>query len=423
MTYRLNIRYRIFLTYPLLGFLISVIVIVFFMVSFDLLERQFMDSFLLEELDHFIESNQHNPGVSEQRSRYWHIYKVDADHQDASLDFLSSYEPGTYDLMFQGVMQDVGVAVRKGARYYIFYKDEALESMELSLISFMVAGAFLVVWAATAYGLWFSKRVLKPVMTLVDEVRALDVAAAKAIGVNDYAEDEVGFLASEFDSYVNKIRQMIEREREFTANASHELRTPLTIIKTATEALLLKQNMPDDVRARLLRIERASDEMSNRLQVFLILAREPENVDLTEAKLDLVKCLEQLLEDYESLRPLTVRLIKKIHASPCIQATEAMLSIVLGNVIKNAFTNTGEGTITIEVSERQLTITDSGKGIAEDCLQHVRERGYKDDSSQGQGLGLSLVQRICDYYQWRLNIDSVSGLGTTVTLVYGDSDD
>lgn len=424
MTYRLNIRYRIFLTYPLLGFLISVIVIVFFMVSFDLLERQFMDSFLLEELDHFIESNKHNPGVSEQRSRYWHIYKVDADHQNTSLDFLSSYAPGTYDLMFQGVMQDVGIAVREGARYYIFYKDEALESMELSLISFMVAGAFLVVWAATAYGLWFSKRVLKPVMTLVDEVRALDVAAAaKTIGVNDYAEDEVGFLASEFDSYVNKIREMIEREREFTANASHELRTPLTIIKTATEALLLKQNMPDDVRIRLLRIERASDEMSNRLQVLLILAREPGKANLTEAKLDLVKTLEQLLEDYDSLRPPTVRLIKKIHARPFIFASDAMLSIVLGNVIKNAFTNTREGTITIEVSERQFTIADTGKGIAEDCLRHVLERGYKDDSSQGQGLGLSLVQRICDYYQWRLDIDSVNGVGTTVTLWYGDSAD
>lgn len=421
MTYRLNIRYRIFLTYPLLGFLISMIVIVFFMVSFDMLERQFMDNFLLEELDHFIENNQQNPGLNEQQARHWRIYKVDAEHPNASLDFLSNYPPGTYDLMFEGVMHDVGITERGGGRYYIFYRDEALEALEISLISFMVAGAFLVIWAATAYGLWFSKRVLKPVLSLADEVRAFNLKTAKAIDVEDYAEDEVGFLASEFDSYINRIKQLIEREREFSANASHELRTPLTIIKTATEALLLKQHLPDDVRARLLRIERAAKEMNNRLQVLLILARESGRAQLIEDRLDCVDVLERLLEDYEALRPPAVNIVKHFHAKPRLQASEAMLSIVLGNVIKNAFTNTREGHISVTVTEHQIAIADTGQGIEQEHLQHVLKRGYKGGNSQGQGLGLSLVQRICDYYQWRLTIESVKGRGTTVVLTFDNN--
>lgn len=418
MPYRLNIRYRIFLTYPLLGFLISLLIVLFFVVSFDMLERQFMNNFLLEELDHFIESNRRNPALTEQFARHWQTYKVDADHPVDFLDFLSAYPPGTYDVVFRGSMHDVGIAEQNGARYYILYNDQALESLEINLIVFLAAGGALIVWAATAYGLWFSKRVLKPVMTLADEVKTLDLNNAEAIEVKNYAQDEVGFLASEFDTYVNRIKNLIEREREFTANASHELRTPLTIIKTTTESLLLRQHLPEDVGARLGRIDRAVNEMSERLQVLLILSREPESSERIEETTDLVNVLEQLLDDYESMRPPAVTIYKKITSRPLIRAPRAMLSIVLGNVIKNAFSYTREGAIGFEVRDRMLKIADTGQGIPQNNMVHIFERGYRGRGSDGQGLGLSLVQRICAYYHWRLSIDSVSDQGTTVTFIF-----
>ena len=418
MPYRLNLRYRIFFTYPLLGFLISVIVIVFFIFSFDQLERQFMDNFLLQELDHFIETSSRNPELTEQRSKHWQIYKEETDHQIEDLQFLSEYAPGTYDLKFQGSMYDIGIAERNGLRYYILYNDQDSESLEISLISFMVAGAFLVVWAATAYGLWFSKRVLKPVMKLADEIKALDLTTAEAIDVRGYAEDEVGFLASEFDSHVNRIKNLIKREREFTTNASHELRTPLTIIKTASEAMLLRQNLPEDIKPRLLRIQRAANEMSNRLEALLILSREPNKAPLCSNATQLTVLLEHLIEDYKYLCPPSVNVIKHFNSTPLIAAPATMLSIILSNLIKNAFSNTRKGYIIIEINEHQLSITDTGKGIPPHLLQDVFKRGYKDQSSQGQGLGLSLVQRICDYYQWQLSINSIRNQGTSVTLKF-----
>lgn len=421
MPYRLNLRYRIFFTYPLLGLLISVLVIVFFVISFDLLERQFMDNFLLEELDHFIESSRLKPELTGQKSKHWQIYKVDSDHQIEDLSFLSKYEPGTYDLEFQGVMHDVGIAERNGARYYILYNDQNSEALEISLITFMIAGALLVVWAATAYGLWFSKRVLKPVMSLADEVRALDLTTAEAIDVKVYAKDEVGFLASEFDSYIHRIKNMIIREREFTANASHELRTPLTIIKTATEAMLLRPNLPEDIKPRMLRIERAANEMVNRLEALLILSREPDKIPFVADAPQLTALLEQLLEDYDYLRPEPVNVITYFNAKPVIEVPSAMLSIVLCNLIKNAFSNTREGSITFETQENRLTITDTGKGIPSHQLDAVLKRGYKGENSRGQGLGLSLVQRICAYYHWQLSIESIKGQGATVTLNFGPS--
>lgn len=418
MPYRLNIRYRIFLTYPLLGFLISFLVVLFFVVSFDLLERQFMENFLLEELDHFIEETRRNPELTEQHARHWRSYKVDDEHPQAFLAFLSAYPPGTYDVVLQGNMYDAGIAERDGIRYYILYNDEGQESLEINLIVLLTAGSALIIWAATAYGLWFSKRVLKPVMSLADEVKTLDFRTSEAIEVDNYAEDEVGFLASEFDSYVNRIKGLIEREREFTANASHELRTPLAIIKTTTESLLLRENLAEDLKPRLRRIERAVNEMNERLQVLLVLSREPDSQASLQESADAVQLLEQLLEDYEYLRPVAVSLVKRVSARPRFRAPRAMLSIVLSNIIKNAYTHTKQGSVVIEVTDRSVTIADSGRGIPPDHLQHVLQRGYKGHDSQGQGLGLSLVQRICAHYGWQVIIDSVYGEGTTVTLIF-----
>jgi signal transduction histidine kinase len=419
MPYRLNLRYRIFLTYPLLGLLISAIVIVFFLLSFELLERQYLSNFLLGELESFIERSEQQPDLTEQHGKHWQIYKTDQQHQNNTpiLQFLSEYPPGYYDFHFEDKIHDVGVMEHNGARYYILYTDEDADSLEITLIGFMIAGAMLVIWSASAYGLWFSKKVLKPVLMLADEVRATNHKSVplSTIHVDEYASDEVGFLAAEFGSYVDRIRHLIEREREFTANVSHELRTPLTIIQTATEALKLRADLPDDVIKRLDRIERACNEMTSRLQVMLILAREPNKNELLSEQTDVVKLVEKVVNEYEFLRPSKVTIVKQFPTQLILPVSEAMLTVVLCNIIKNAYAYTLSGSVTVKLSEHSISIIDTGKGIPLEILPDVMKRGYKGEASKGHGLGLSLVQRICDYYQWKLVIDS-SEQGTVVQL-------
>lgn len=423
MAYQLKIWQRIFITYPLLGLILSIIVMVSFDVSFNLMEGQYMDNFLLEELEHFIEFNRKNPQVMDRRSRSWQIYKITSDHQMEALRFLSAYAPGTYDIEFQGRPYDVGIIERDGSRFYILYNDQRYESLQASLITFMAAITFVIIWAATTYGLWFSKRVLKPVLSLAAEVKSHDIAETELINIDNYASDEIGFLAAEFNNYHRRIKKLLEREREFTANASHELRTPLAVVKAATEALQLRSNLPVDIKSRLDRIERAVNEMTQRLQVLLILAREPGSKPSMEDVTNVTKMLIHLLEDFEPLRPPEVAIIQHYLARPVLDVPAAMLSIVLSNVLTNAFRNTRAGSISIEVDEQQVKIADTGRGISQDQLQNIIKRGYKAHDSQGEGLGLSLVQRICDFCQWQLLIDSHRGKGTVVRLVFGKTAD
>ena len=96
-----------------------------------------------------------------------------------------------------------------------------------------------------------------------------------------------------------------------------------------------------------------------------------------------------------------------------------MLLIVVGNLIRNAFQHTDQGEVSIHLTAEQLSITDTGRGIAEVELAHIFQRHYKGSESRGEGIGLSLTKRICDRYGWDITVASRRGLGTEVRLGFG----
>jgi signal transduction histidine kinase len=63
-----------------------------------------------------------------------------------------------------------------------------------------------------------------------------------------------------------------------------------------------------------------------------------------------------------------------------------------------------------------LTVSDTGKGIPGDVVEQVFIRHFRDMTSEGAGIGLSLVKRICDRYGWQVRLESSEDRGTTVAV-------
>ena len=68
----------------------------------------------------------------------------------------------------------------------------------------------------------------------------------------------------------------------------------------------------------------------------------------------------------------------------------------------------------------RLVVEDTGTGIREEELSSIFQRYYRGEQSQGEGIGLSLVKRICDRYGWRISLYSKERQGTVIYLVFGD---
>jgi signal transduction histidine kinase len=106
----------------------------------------------------------------------------------------------------------------------------------------------------------------------------------------------------------------------------------------------------------------------------------------------------------------------EILARPRVAADVNLLAIVIANLLRNSFTYTERGSIRLRLDEHEMRINDTGLGIPRDALDKVFLRLYKGTHSEGAGIGLSLVKKICDRYGWKIELNSIEGQGTEAIL-------
>jgi two-component system, OmpR family, phosphate regulon sensor histidine kinase PhoR len=218
--------------------------------------------------------------------------------------------------------------------------------------------------------------------------------------------------------------------RDFVANVSHELRTPLTAIKGYAEALL---DDTDDADARekfLDIIHRHATRMERLVKDLLRLAR----LDAGQEGVELVPCdveglLKGIANDFE---PTAAQKQQSIDTRVAPEAATlvtdaAKLHDIARNLIENAVNYTPDGgaidvRAAVANGRFQLTVSDTGHGIAPDDLARVFERFYRVDKSRtrpgGTGLGLSIVKHLVQVLDGEVTASNQQGGGAlfTVTL-------
>ena len=134
----------------------------------------------------------------------------------------------------------------------------------------------------------------------------------------------------------------------------------------------------------------------------------------------LAKLVEEALERHRHLlERKTIEVKLQFQADLQLAADRALLLIVVGNLIRNAFQHTDRGEVNIGITGAELRVADTGSGIPEAQLERIFQRHYKGSDSRGEGIGLSLTKRICDHYGWTIGVESHPARGTEVRLDFG----
>jgi two-component system phosphate regulon sensor histidine kinase PhoR len=229
---------------------------------------------------------------------------------------------------------------------------------------------------------------------------------------------------------ITELRKADLVRRDFVANVSHELRTPLTAIKGYAEALL---DDADDADARekfLDIIHRHATRMERLVKDLLRLAR----LDAGQEGVDLLPCdIDGLLTGIANdLEPLAAHKQQSIDTRVAPEAATLVtdagkLHDIARNLIENAVNYTPDGgaidvRAAVANGRFQLTVADTGHGIAPDDLARVFERFYRVDKSRtspgGTGLGLSIVKHLVQVLDGEVTASNQQGGGAlfTVTL-------
>ena len=327
--------------------------------------------------------------------------------------------PGKYEIALDDARYRVAVAERDGVRFFMLFNETRQRARERRFLMHLAGSVLVMTLLAAAGGFWLTGRVIAPVAELARQVAAAQPDQPPQLIAEGAPQDEVGELARVFDRYLERLRAFVDRERAFTADVSHELRTPLAVIQGGVEVLQEDAALSGPQRARLGRIERAAVDMAELIRALLLMAREDTEDARVDEQCNAAEVLRECVDKHRHLATSRGTAIDlQIAAAPSLPAEPTLLAVVVGNLIRNAFAYTESGRVTIRLEAERLSVADTGIGIRAEELGRVFQRYYKGSASQGSGIGLSLVKRICDRYGWEIGIESREGEGTSARLVF-----
>ena len=359
-------------------------------------------------------------------ARTWserNAFKIDPVYRDLT--------PGIHDVRQQdqeGLWHDYKVAVKRGVspdgtaftslvRYDITGATETARKLQRSIFAAVIGFTLF----SLLVGLWAASRVMSPVTELAQRLRRSGRSAEPEALASHFAEDEVGELAKALDDYAERLTDVVRRDREFNADVSHELRTPLAVIRGAAELMLARPDLDQKARARLQRIQRAEQQCTDLIGALLLLSRNERG----HGAADVGRIAEQLLDAHRGQlggKPLVLRL-EGAPGQLVIDAPEAAVTVALSNLIGNAVKYTQQGEVVVRLGESAVDVIDSGPGLSAEDAARLFERGYRGshaEHTQGGGIGLSIVRRLCALYGWRVRVVPGAEKGVIATLTFGN---
>jgi two-component system, OmpR family, sensor kinase len=297
----------------------------------------------------------------------------------------------------------------------------------LLLLAVVVPGTLVL---ASAGGWFLANRAILPIDNITRLVRRISAEDLTQRLDLDLPDDEVGRLASTFDSMLDRLEEAFERQRRFTADASHELRTPLTIMKGEIGVALNRPRSASEYRRVLSELEEEVDRLTRLVEDLLLLARADTNRPLLSVEpVDLRHLLEKVLDrvgPVSSAKAQTVELQTPESIQVCGDASK--LERLFLNLVDNAITYTqAGGRIVVRASAASSTpasvlieVADNGPGMSADQVAHIFERFYRADLSRsspgGAGLGLSIARWIAELHGGQIFVQSTLGRGSVFSV-------
>ena len=425
--YRRRLRTRIVLAFVLLGFGLTALFAIVTLYVRNNLEQQLIEETLEREVQNLVAQVETNPDVAPffllYDAKTWSLknaFRTDPHYRDLP--------PGLHEVQQEapnGSMRVYKVAIGRGVspdgepftslvRYDVTDAAETAAELERWMLVSVVGFSLF----SLLIGWWAASRVMSPVSELARRLRLSGRSSEPESLATHFPDDEVGQLAAALDDYAERLTEVVQRDREFNADVSHELRTPLSVIKGAAELMMARPDVDEKTRNRLQRIKRAEQQCTDLINALLLLSRNERGHGIA----DVGKVAHQLLNLHRTQlggKPIDLRL--EGEEGLVVDAPEAAVAVALGNLIANAVKYTVQGEVVVRLLPNAVEVIDTGPGLSDEDAARLFERGYRGshaEHSQGGGIGLSIVRRLCDLYGWQVRVAPRAGHGVEAKLTF-----
>ncbi len=410
----MSIKSRIVISFALLALMISALFSLFNFLFMYNVEDNFFEHVIKEEAELIATQLKQNNQLTQPKRPFLKAYRT---IEQAPAEFVALYHNQPKRREFAGQNgRHYHVHINQSPKFVVLGEVSqylVVRPIRNQIFKFLAFCTAIVVLIAIAISYWLARRATQPLSTLTELVKDMSPEHLPVNFSAQFPRNEIGFLAKNIEQSMTRIRHFINREQHFTRDASHELRTPVAIVKNSIE--LLKSHPLSAQQLTLLsRVEQANWQMEQTINTLLSLAREPETSDPTELLLLLPQVEEVIVSLADKITNKHAALTINVPSKAKLCIDKATFGIILTNLIDNALEHSNANEITISADESSFSVSDTGSGFdmpAEQATQIMA----KHIDSKGFGIGLSLVQRLCERWQYDLAILSTEQ-GATITV-------
>lgn len=238
--------------------------------------------------------------------------------------------------------------------------------------------------------------------------------------------DYIDYMIQDFNLMVEELGSIETLKTDFFSNVSHEIKTPLSVIQSYAQALQNENLTPQEKKDYTNTIIKYSKRLSELITNFLKLKKlEKQNIQPIAKPYDVCRQLTECILQFENIwetKNITVQV--NTEDRRIIETDASLIELIWNNLLSNAFKFTppgGEVSLSQTATEEEviIKISDTGEGMSEENMQHIFEKFYQGDSSrstEGNGLGLSLVLRVLQIIGGSISVKSALGQGSTFTV-------
>lgn len=355
-------------------------------------------------------------------------------HQDRSIIGQNVYEFGSED------MTDLGKEIKANKSRQYFIKKELNGTLYYMFLNH-ISDKWYMMLAITAHDLFAP---LMRSLYIYILISLLVYGGIIAYGVNSVrvkereedARHKAERLSAELSEALNEAKSASIAKSRFLFNMSHDIRTPMNAISGFVNLAYSHADNPEDVRRYLEKAKGSEEYLLGMISDVLDMSRiESGNVTISETAVDLRVKTESLIEIIRQAaikKHIDVQFdIRGVH-EPIVYIDETHCGRIAVNVLGNAVKYTPEGgsvrfAITQKPSAKEgyvytvFEARDNGIGMSNEFLEHIYETFSRENNTtiskiEGTGLGMSIVKSLIDLMGGKINVASVPGEGTTVSV-------
>ena len=248
------------------------------------------------------------------------------------------------------------------------------------------------------------KSALSVFYSTIRKLEDFELSKIQSLSLETAEVQEIKKLNEVFEKMATQIYNDFEAQKEYTENVSHELQTPLAIISSKADELMQGENLSKNQMEQLALLLETTNRLSKINQALIFLTKIDNRFYTQEATFSLNDLIKEKLQIFDvPIKEKDLKLELDLLEITHIYINPYLAETLIINLIKNSIIhNVRGGVMRVHLNNNVLTFSNSGSPLSFPEKDIFKRFIRSENSKKNLGIGLSIVQRICELYTFKI---------------------